>query len=706
LIFHNSFISNNRETDGVPNSDWYSSDLKEGNFYTSYAGLDDGSGNRVLNDGIGDTEIPHNGRDFYPLMKDRYWEMPDIPQLNAEYASGTGTLNLSWTAEKVDGVLIQRATDMNFTRDLKVWSVNGDELTIDNNPNSTLFFRISGFNDRGFRGWSVPLRLVVDQAPLPPINIAVESLSEGSRLRVTWDYQGEDINRVTLEYSCEDVMEDSIEILFPEDERILDQLDNGKTYNISMYTKDIKGQISKRSENITGIPVDLNPPPPPRSPYARPISNHSVEVGWNPPLIQQDISGYVVYRRSIGEEFTAVANLSRFVIKYVDEGLEDNTSYEYGIATIDDDGPISKIAGPVKVTTFHSNEPPEFFGGIGLVYLVEDNGSVSIDLEDIAYDPDGDPVIISVEEYYPVRAEIAQDKLWIIPDPDQSGDGFIKIKVSDGEDASFLIMGVVIEPLPDPPKDVMILSPSNGSVLLPGRTALLLAEAVDPDQPYGDNLTYIWTSDLDGPLNGPGSLREEYRFLLSPGVHNITLEVIDSTGNSVIKHSRITVSLWGWDSPPWNGRLLSSEADEERGRLTVRIINDGPIQLSFLVSPGDQETSQLLGDRGILVSPSSTADIMIDMVGPFVEGEELVVNLVVRAETLNGTFAGEIEFGGTVEVDEKDQNGNREMFFLILLLVFSLIAIICLIIVFIVGRGVFFQGYRENLDEEEDPPRG
>ncbi len=704
LIYHNAFILNFRETEGIPDSMWYDSDLKEGNYYTSYRGKDDGSGDRIREDGIGDTDLPHNGRDLYPLMKDLYWEMPYIPDFTAYHFSGTGRINITWTTNDIDGVLIQRSTQKDFSKDLTIWSVSGDSITIENNPNSTLYFRITGYNSRGYRGWSHDLRINVDQAPLPPKNIVVESLNEGSSLKVSWDFVGEDINRTIIKYSSPAGPSPNEYVTYPKNEVILSDLENGVAYNISILTEDHNGQISSLAPNVTGTPFDLVPPPPPRSLYAQPLTNTSVEIFWDPPFIQ-DISAYLVYRKGPNENgFKLVGNLSQTAIHFVDRGLKDNTTYEYGVSAVDDDGPISEMAGPIKVTTKHINRPPEFFGGIDLIYLIEDNGSFSMDLDKIAYDPDGDPLIISVEDYYPFLAEISDDLLNILPQQDQSGEGFVKVKVSDGEVSSFLIMGIIIQSIPDPPTGVTILSPVNGSVILPGRSVLLLADAFDPDTQYGDNLTYRWTSDIDGALNGPGSIKEHLYTTLSPGIHNITLDVTDSTGNTAQRKVRVLVSLWGWGEFPWSARILSSEATEEGGQFTVRIRNDGPIQLTFIVSANDISTSQIVGERGILVGPSSTGDLFMDIVGPFKEGSVLELELKVNGETLNGTYAGELEINESLEVKGNNERRPPETFLLVILLGFSLIAIVILIVVFIIGKGVFLKAYKDNLDEDVPVP--
>ena len=69
LIYHNNIIDN---TAGAFNStpadnDWYSPDLLEGNYWSDYLGVDDGSGigkHAVTGDGIGDTDLLHPGLDF------------------------------------------------------------------------------------------------------------------------------------------------------------------------------------------------------------------------------------------------------------------------------------------------------------------------------------------------------------------------------------------------------------------------------------------------------------------------------------------------------------------------------------------------------------------------------------------------------------------------------------------------------------------
>ncbi len=66
----NSFISDQENhvlfSTSRPNS-WSESGI--GNYWDDYTGLDDGSDNRTVGDGVGDTDLPHLGVDSYPLVR-------------------------------------------------------------------------------------------------------------------------------------------------------------------------------------------------------------------------------------------------------------------------------------------------------------------------------------------------------------------------------------------------------------------------------------------------------------------------------------------------------------------------------------------------------------------------------------------------------------------------------------------------------------
>ncbi|MFX0081558.1 MAG: ABC transporter substrate-binding protein [Candidatus Hodarchaeota archaeon] len=75
-IYRNLLINNGFQiADVYPGTNfWYDAVNETGNFWSNYWGEDDGSGGRIAGDYIGDTQLPHEEVDYYPLMD------PSIPE--------------------------------------------------------------------------------------------------------------------------------------------------------------------------------------------------------------------------------------------------------------------------------------------------------------------------------------------------------------------------------------------------------------------------------------------------------------------------------------------------------------------------------------------------------------------------------------------------------------------------------------------------
>lgn len=65
-FFNNNFLSNNISTREIYSTNNWSVQGR-GNYWGDYTGLDDGSNGRVAGDGVGDTDLPWQGVDYYPL---------------------------------------------------------------------------------------------------------------------------------------------------------------------------------------------------------------------------------------------------------------------------------------------------------------------------------------------------------------------------------------------------------------------------------------------------------------------------------------------------------------------------------------------------------------------------------------------------------------------------------------------------------------
>jgi hypothetical protein len=79
-IYINLLINNDDQIQEAGINFWFNWWLKLGNFWSNYWGVDDGSNGRVAGDGVGDTDLPHEGVDPCPLLDPsipmRYGELP------------------------------------------------------------------------------------------------------------------------------------------------------------------------------------------------------------------------------------------------------------------------------------------------------------------------------------------------------------------------------------------------------------------------------------------------------------------------------------------------------------------------------------------------------------------------------------------------------------------------------------------------------
>jgi parallel beta-helix repeat protein len=70
-IYHNNFYEPHNVTSD--NISYWSDVGPQGNYWSDYTGLDNGADGRVINDGIGDTNLPHHGLDNNPYMEKDGW---------------------------------------------------------------------------------------------------------------------------------------------------------------------------------------------------------------------------------------------------------------------------------------------------------------------------------------------------------------------------------------------------------------------------------------------------------------------------------------------------------------------------------------------------------------------------------------------------------------------------------------------------------
>jgi parallel beta-helix repeat protein len=87
-IFHNNIIENTLQLSMANSMSTWDNGAGEGNYWSDYTGLDDGTGGRIPGDGVGDTDLPHQGVDWYPLMTPWSPDPFDAIQKLKEYIEG------------------------------------------------------------------------------------------------------------------------------------------------------------------------------------------------------------------------------------------------------------------------------------------------------------------------------------------------------------------------------------------------------------------------------------------------------------------------------------------------------------------------------------------------------------------------------------------------------------------------------------------
>lgn len=176
-IHHNNFINNPIQVAIDLDGEYSFDDGAEGNFWSDYMGFDDGSGGRIAGDGVGDTDLPHFGHDYYPLMNPVYrycislykgWNLISIPlrlensSIESVFKSIEGNYdevrwyNSSdfqdpWKQYKVDKPFGNDLKEVNHTMGLWIYMKEDDILVITGElPTSTTITLRKGWNLVGY----------------------------------------------------------------------------------------------------------------------------------------------------------------------------------------------------------------------------------------------------------------------------------------------------------------------------------------------------------------------------------------------------------------------------------------------------------------------------------------------------------------------------------------------------------------------------
>ena len=548
-LFHNLIISNAKQA--IDNStNFWNNSYYEGNYWSDYEGLDNGDNDRIPNDGIGDTDIPHLGLDYYPFMNSYGWLVPRPPLLSdpGEF-DFDGEYILSWTkSTNVDGYILEE-DDNYFFKSPTVLYQGADLLyKVTGKMDGTYYYRIKSYNENSESVWSNIVDITVDTPPGVPKNLQVRVWLAGNALNISWDKTDSDVSNYQLYVRT-----------FTEEYLLANLSQSQLTYNHTGLTDGIRyyyklrifdhlNRTSGFCNEVSGIPADSIPPSAPAGLRVFERTYDSIKLTWIKPLYE-DVKGYNIYRSNISnpEHWGLPINDDALILDifYNDTRLDEGTTYYYVVTAVDEvpnESPYSQyISGKTYLFTDYP-QPPEINNPQPDIYIPEDScDSTSINLLHWFKDVNGDALTFHCGGKKFINVTIYQSNGTVVlrPYKDWSGLEMLVFYVSDGRFNFSDNITITVIPVNDLPGPINILSPEDGVEIENGTPIDLQASCDDPDLPYGDRLVFCWRSSLTGELGGGKSISNIF---LSVGEHEISVMVVDKSGASANATINISVT--------------------------------------------------------------------------------------------------------------------------------------------------------------------
>lgn len=184
--------------------------------------------------------------------------------------------------------------------------------------------------------------------PMTPFNLTIEAPPEGGTLVLSWEPNTDDTMAYTIQRRVGPRRDNPNEWAFlinltKDETTFTDQgLENDVTYAYRLMAWDAVPLPSTWSEEITGIPRDLEPPGLVKGLAVKaPPEGGSLVLSWSESM--DDAASYLLYRDD-GSGFEPVEQFPRGTTSYVDTDVENGKSYFYKISAWDpsvNEGPLS-----------------------------------------------------------------------------------------------------------------------------------------------------------------------------------------------------------------------------------------------------------------------------------------------------------------------------------------------------------------------------
>jgi parallel beta-helix repeat protein len=549
IVYHNNFINNKVQSieKGDSRNNFWDNGFGEGNYWSDYSGVDNGSNGRIVGDGIGDTNIPHLGLDNYPFVNSSGWLFPGIPILiYPGELSPDGNYSISWFANRgTTRFILEEDNSYRFDSPTVVYQGLGQVFEVKYKPNGTYYYRLKACSENYESCWSNIVDIIVDWLPDTPQNLIVSVFPGGNILNLSWDPNPVDTKKYEIYYKNKTTTTWELLATIAHPECIFDHsgLNDGEKHDYRLKALDARGQLSKFSKIVSGIPADSLPPSPPIGLLIKEISFNYIKLVWEH-NIEEDIVGYNIYRGNLSNmsdwgDLIGMTYLGNQT--YIDHGLDEHTTYYYVITAFDEVPNESDYSIVVSATTLLGPHGPEINNSLGEIYIEEDcYDNLSLNLYHLFKDLNNDPLTFWCKGQKNIDLIIWQENGTVVIKPKQNwyGEERLTFYASDNESRCSYKIKVIITPINDPPGPVEIVYPTNGTIIEYGMPLNFKAECDDPDIPYGDELTFIWTSNINGDLGIGKTLRG---IVISVGEHEISITVVDNSGNSTSTNLTVIV---------------------------------------------------------------------------------------------------------------------------------------------------------------------
>jgi len=536
-IFHNVFTTyySNGWYEG---SVFWNNSQQEGNFWSDYYGLDNGEDGRVPDDAIGDTNLPHLGRDYYPFMYPWAWKLPQTPVIidpTEGYINREGEFKITWTqCYNADGYELAVSRNESFNTSTIIYPSSKSSHNLNGLDDGFQYFRVRSKWGMETSDWSDPLEVRIDLIPIMPWNFKAEAYPEGNAINLSWDPNLKNTVLYQIAYKVNDDFQKLATVQHPNCTYDHVLLTDGLEYVYKIRSIDLTSERSVYTNPITATPIDVVPPYPPDQPNISLISHNTIALEWNISS-DGDVAGHSIYRSEISDPLSwgsdwgepIYENLPVSWSGYIDTNVEELTRYYYVITALDEVPNESGFSEEVSAMTILGPHSPEINNSVPDFDILEDTvDNTTINLYHWFKDINQDKLEFKCYGWENLNVDINQEngEVEITPDEDWSGAEFLNFNASDGSSSINASVWVNVIPVNDAPGNVQIIEPNNNTEIYEGNALTFIGNANDVDTPFGDELKFTWLSNISGILG----IREKMEdFILKPGYHMITFAVND-----------------------------------------------------------------------------------------------------------------------------------------------------------------------------------